>query len=124
MGRNGGRAKDGHLARAVLAITRARAEFTRARKSKDELDGGQAAEKAWLAVSEASKALLRSKGVTLHEMPEGHRGAEMAKSYVLIRAVLHADAFYRGLIDWDLAGETIGRAEGFVSRAQQLSVHN
>jgi len=131
---NRGDAKNGHLARAALAIMRARTEFERARKAKDELDGGQAAEKAWLAVSEASKALLRLKGVARHKMPESHRGelvllqrhggADMAKSYVLIHAVLHADAFCRGLIDWDLAGETVGRAEGFVARVKQLATRN
>lgn len=134
MSQNGGNGKNGHLDRAVLAITRARSEFQRARRANDELDAGQAGEKAWLAVAEATKALLRLKGIPEHKMPEGYRGEfhmlrlhggqDMAKIYAYLGGVLHTQAFYRGVVVWDLTQEALTKAEGFVARVQKLAARN
>lgn len=128
---NGSAHGEKHLLRALRAMQKATVEFEKARRTRDELDVAQAGEKAWLAVSEASKALLRLRGVSEHKLPEGHRGelmlvqrhggADMAKTYALVHGVLHSNTFYRGMVVWDLTGETIGRAREFVERVQRLA---
>jgi len=121
--------RDGHLARAERAIARAQAEYREARRTKDELAAGQAAEKAWLAVTEATKAFLRLKGVPERQMPEGHRGMffllrkyggqDMPKAYDRALGTLHANAFYRGIVEWGSVEEAIGQAETLVLRVRQ-----
>ncbi len=128
---NGEHGNNGHLARAILAMGRARTEFDRAKRLKDELDAGQAGEKAWLAVAGATKALLRLKGIPEHKMPEGYRGEfhmlrqhgghELAKTYAYLGGVLHTQAFYRGVVVWDLTQDALGKADGFVSRVRQMA---
>jgi hypothetical protein len=130
MGQNG---RNGHLLRAERAVQRARPEFEQAKKSKDELQASQAAEKAWLAVAEATHALLRLKGVPEHKLPQGHQGVfqmlrryggeDMARTLVFVRGILHTEAFYRGAVEWRIVGEGLGQAEGFVARVRRLAEH-
>lgn len=128
-----GHTRGDHLNRAILAIGRARAEFDRAKQSRDELNLAQAAEKAWLATVEATKAYLRAKGITEGKLPEGQRaefhllrklgGAGLGRTYAYVGAILHSRTFYQGVVDWKLSAEALGQAEGFVSRVQSLAAH-
>lgn len=131
MRRNVSGYKNGHIARAERAIAKAKTEYETARKAKDELAASQAAEKAWLAVSEATNAFLWLKGVPERKIPEGHRSAffllrkygntDMLRTFSLVRSVLHGDVFYRGQVEWGLTSEVIAEAEGFVDRVRSLS---
>jgi len=112
-------------------MVKAGAEYEAARKARDELAASQAAEKAWLAVAEATNALLRLKGVPERRLPEGHRGAifllrkhgghDMVRVYHEALGVLHSNAFYRGLIEWPLIGEHVERARSYVTRVRHLA---
>ena len=131
MKRNNNQSKNGHLARAERAIVRARAELDSAKKAGDELGASQASEKAWLAVAEATNALLVLKGVPERKLPQGHQGVffmlrkhggpEMARILVLTRGVLHTEAFYRGSVEWGIIGDTLAQAEAFVARVRRLA---
>ncbi len=131
MGRNGNSSENGHLKRAILAIARSKVEFTTARKTKDELAASQAAEKAWLAVAEATHAFLRCKGLAEDQLPKGQQGAfillrkhgshELVKTFLTTRGILHTETFYRGAIDWPTIAEVIADAEGFVNRARKFA---
>jgi len=123
--------RNGHLIRAEEAMRRARGEFERARKARDELGAGQSAEKAWLAVAEASHALFRLTGVPERKLPQGHQGVfsllrryaapDMVRSFLHARGILHTEVFYRGAVDWPTVAETLAEAEGFVRRVRDAA---
>lgn len=130
MKRDNHQSRNGHLVRAERAIGKAITELETARNDRDELAGSQAAEKAWLAVAEATNALLRLKGVPERRLPEGHRGAifllrkhggqDMVRVYHESLGILHSNAFYRGLVEWPLIGDHVERARAYVARVRHL----
>jgi hypothetical protein len=134
MGHNGAHRTNGHLTRAIQAISRAKVEFATARKAKDEMAASQAAEKAWLAVAEATHAFLRCKGFAEDKLPKGQNGAflllrkhgthDLVKTFLTARGILHTEAFYRGSVDWPTIAEVIGEAEGFVTRVRSVAERN
>lgn len=89
-----------------ITIRRAYEELDTARSEKDTLAGRQAAEKAWLAVVEATDRFLGSKGIrvppdsTAHvERRRGLRALgrhDLAKTYNDLSNSLHGDVFYFG----------------------------
>jgi hypothetical protein len=134
MGHNGAHQKKGHLTRAIKAISLAKVEFATARKAKDEMAASQAAEKAWLAVAEATHAFLRCKGFSEEKLPKGQNGAffllrkhashDLVETFLLARGILHSEAFYRGGVDWPTIDKVIGKAGGFVTRVRSVAEKN
>src|SRR5271157_5548401 len=91
-------------ARPVETFHRAVEELSEARRTSDRLRAREAAEKAWLAVVEATDRLLRAKGVPIPPGPRAHveRRAgltalnleELRRTYSDLAESLHGEIFY------------------------------
>jgi hypothetical protein len=81
-------------------------EFEAARSSRDEMRLREAAEKAWLAVVDATNYHLAREGVTVEPGVKGHaqrrkalianEEIEVYNRYAVFREDLHGEAFYGG----------------------------
>lgn len=101
------------------------------RSAKDELHTRQAAEKAWLAVVQATdEYLLRHHGIAVTQDAYAHltrkrslrsAGAEaLAEEYNALAGLLHGDAFYLG--DFTDLPRLMQRARIYVERATDHKV--
>jgi len=80
------------------------------KKTKDELKARQAAEKGYLCLLTAVKALLLKKGVLEENLPTNERGRtyflrkyadrEFRKDYDAIYKLFHMDCFHEAIVDY------------------------
>lgn len=100
--------QNGYLKEAKRLYALAKSELARSKKPKNETKARQAAEKGYLSLMYAIRAVFAEKGVTSEQLPQSERGIryflvkygdrEIREKYSKIRHDLHIDAFHEGII--------------------------
>ena len=118
--------KNGYIRRSEKAYEKGLEELGKARKRKDGILARDACGKGWLAIIEATKALLISKGVKEDKLPETHRGLryfvrkygdkELRRIYYAVYVDLHIDGYYDGLIDYAIIAERFEDVKQYIDR--------
>lgn len=86
-------------------------ELSESIEKNDEIKGRDACSKAWLATIIATRAFFVKNKVKMKELPKTYRGVryflekfgsiEFKKNFYTLRQILHIDAYYDGLIDFE-----------------------
>lgn len=123
--------KNDYFGKAQALASIAERELRNAEALDDKIKARQAAGKGWLAVGEAFRGLLHTRGVGAEEFPRSERGRvflhskhgskQLAKLYAITKSIFHQDAYYEEIIDYAQLNTAREAMRDYIKEARELA---